>query len=122
MRQNVARKSFTGKFEFNVSEGSVLNLMGKEYQYLHFPGAEAVNATYDALRAELRALAATFKGAPKAPPKERDRDGALLFGDVLVSDDDGFKWRQFAYALHGTELRIRKPRVRPPVSSCAALP
>lgn len=112
MRHSVAKGAFTGKFEFNVSDGNVLNLMGKEYQYLHFPGAETVNAAYDAQRAALRTLAVVFKSGPKAAKDGKEKEGELLFGNLLLSDDDGFKWRQFAYSLHGAELRIRKPRVR----------
>jgi len=105
-----------GKFDFNVSSGAILNLFSRDYHYLHFPGADQVNQEHEQAKQEMSSLCAAFK-----PPKntahykefrdEGARQETVMFGDVLVSEDGGFKWRLYTFSLQADQLRIKRPRV-----------
>lgn len=104
-----------GKFDFNVSSGAILNLFSRDYQYLRFPGAEQVNTQFERLRQEMAAHSQAFKPPPKNSPQFKSfleaRRDPVVFGDVLVSEDGGFKWRLYLFSLQGDLLRIKRPRV-----------
>lgn len=106
-----------GKFDFNVSSGAILNLFSRDYHYLHFPGADQVNSQFEKLRQEMATHSQTFKAPKNSSHYKGFRDGEskrepVVFGDVLVSEDGGFKWRLYSFSLQSDLLRIKRPRVR----------
>lgn len=102
-------------FDFKGAEGLQLNLLDRGYAFLIFPGSEAVNERYEALRADMRPLLSILR----TPPKSRDggheakRTQCPAFsGELYMSDDGGFKFLQHSYTLDYDILSIRRPHVR----------
>lgn len=105
------------KFDFQSAEGLQLNLLSKEFAFLRFTGSERVRGKYESLKGEMRKLISLLKTPGKSKDsgdKEKEREPPQAQGDVLISEDGGFKYLLHSYALHGDIIKIRKPRVRSP--------
>lgn len=103
------------RFDFQSAEGLQLNLLTREFAFLRFPGSDKVNQRYDELKDEMRPCVTLLRTPARrrddALRAERPTDPQAQ-GQILISEDGGFKFLLHSFALHGEEIRIRKPRVR----------
>src|SRR3546814_18104884 len=59
-------------FDFQRAEGLQLNLLGREFNFLHFPGAESVNREYESLKSDMRTYERVFRTSSVAPRGKKE--------------------------------------------------